>query len=89
MSIYICAHTYVNIYVNTHTHILPDNVPGTRDTDHENLIIVLEIQRILPTANVKSRFPENTETHRKTELKIMKSETLHFIPSGLCSKFKH
>lgn len=40
--IYVCAHTYVNIYVNTHTRILPDNVPGTRDIDHENLIIVLE-----------------------------------------------
>lgn len=38
MCTYICK--YICKY--THTRILPDNVPGTRDIDHESLIIVLE-----------------------------------------------
>ena len=37
MCTYVCK--YICEY--THIHILPDNVPGTRDIDHENLIIVL------------------------------------------------
>ena len=44
----MCVHTYVNTYVNTHTYIsLPDNVPGTRDKDHENLITVLLLLLLL------------------------------------------